>query len=223
MKRGTKSILFGVHQFLWHPFTVWRAWRYLYKENPGWVYWICIFVHDLGYWGKPDMDGVDGRTHPEGGAKIAQWIVYWANRLRGESKRDCQLFAETAHDICLCHSTHYAQLKGLSVSTLYLPDKVCILFDPPWFYKLRAWLSGELAEYVDRENHARWVFGQDKLTSDQWLMGYRARNQKKADEFLQKEYLRKRKDMIWLLHRALTPGKCECDICIERKTSRASN
>lgn len=27
MRIGTKSILFGVHQFIWHPVTVYIAWR----------------------------------------------------------------------------------------------------------------------------------------------------------------------------------------------------
>lgn len=187
MKRGTLSILVGVHQFLWHPFTVWRAWKYLYKRNPTWIELVAIFCHDLGYWGKPDMDGVEGRTHPEGGANLACNIVYYVGRLVYKKQSDAVLMSESVRELCLWHSTHYAQLAGGQVSALYLPDKVCVLFDPPWFYKLRAWLSGELAEYVDRENHARWIFGQDKLTTDGWLAGYRARNQRKADEFLRTE------------------------------------
>lgn len=186
MTRGTKSILFGVHQFIWHPFTVWRAWRYLYKQNPGWVYLICIFCHDLGYWGKPNMDGKEGQTHPEGGAKIAWYLVYWACRLLGYSVSDCLDYADTAHDICLCHSTHYAQAKALSVSSLYLPDKVCVLFDPPWFYKLRARLSGELAEYVDNANEKMESDWGPFYSADSWLNWYRSRMQMKAKAHLEK-------------------------------------
>lgn len=56
---GTRSLLFGVHQFLWHPWTVYRAWRYLYGK-PTWREVVCIFLHDLGYFGKPNMDGEEG-------------------------------------------------------------------------------------------------------------------------------------------------------------------
>lgn len=188
MKRGTLSILVGVHQFLWHPFTVWRAWRYLYKKNPTWVELVAIFCHDLGYWGKPDMDGEAGRTHPEGGANLACYIVYYLGILvyaRRKNTRECaMLMSESVRELCLWHSTHYAQLAGGHVSALYLPDKVCILFDPPWFYKLRARLSGEWKEYVDRENHVRWLRGESIITGDEWLISYRVRNQKKADDYL---------------------------------------
>ncbi|MCK5235828.1 MAG: hypothetical protein KAR06_02490, partial [Deltaproteobacteria bacterium] len=59
---GTKSLLFGVHQFIWHPITVLIAWCKLY----GWPTWpelVCIIVHDWGYWGKPNMDGPEGEKH----------------------------------------------------------------------------------------------------------------------------------------------------------------
>lgn len=182
MKRGTLSILIGVHQFLWHPFTVWRAWCYLYKKNPTWVELVAIFCHDLGYWGKPDMDGEAGRTHPEGGANLACNIVYYVGRLVYKKQSDAVLMSESVRELCLWHSTHYAQRAGGQVSALYLPDKICVLFDPPWFYKLRARISGEWDEYVENENRARWLRGEEILTGDQWLINYRARNQKKVDD-----------------------------------------
>lgn len=207
MKRGTLSILFGVHQFLWHPFTIWRAWRYLYKENPGWFYLVCIFCHDLGYWGKPDMDGPEGQTHPEGGAKIAKWIVLHWMRLIGKPDAIACHYAEQAHDISLCHSTHYAQAKGLSVSSLYLPDKVCVLFDPPWFYKLRARLSGELAEYVSNANRKMESDWGPFHSADSWLNWYRSRMHRKAQEhFHLMELTRLKKGKAW-------GEPCECEIC----------
>jgi len=181
-KRGTLSVLFGVHQFLWHPFTVWRAWRYLYKKNPSAYELLAIIFHDTGYVGKSTMDGPNGRTHPEGGAKIAMYAAYVLARLRGRSCADATIIGLRIYKLSLFHSTHYAQLKDAPVSALYLPDKVCILFDPPWFYKLRARLSGELAEYVNNENHAR---GQFLFTADQWLTQYREKILKKANDYLE--------------------------------------
>lgn len=60
MKTGTKSLLFGVHQFIWHPLTVLLAWIKLYGW-PAWEELVCIIIHDWGYWGKSNMDGeLDG-------------------------------------------------------------------------------------------------------------------------------------------------------------------
>jgi hypothetical protein len=207
MKRGTKSILFGVHQFLWHPFTIWRAWRHVYKENPSWVHLLCVFCHDLGYWGKPDMDGPEGQTHPEGGARIARRIAYWAFRLRGFPAHSAWNNAQVVHDICLCHSTHYAQAKGLSVSSLYLPDKACVLFDPPWFYLLRARLSGELTEYVDNANLKKESAWGKFNSPELWLNWYRSRIFLKVQQhFHQVELTRLKKGAAW-------GEPCECCIC----------
>jgi|WetSurMetagenome_2_1015567.scaffolds.fasta_scaffold00003_170 hypothetical protein len=70
MKIGTKSILFGAHCFLIHPLFVLLAWWKLYGFPWDPRLWIAFFVHDLGYWGKPNMDGPEGETHPDLGAKI---------------------------------------------------------------------------------------------------------------------------------------------------------
>jgi len=74
MKIGTKSLLFGAHQFIIHPIFVAIAWIKLY----GWTWkiqhWVAFLVHDFGYWGKPNMDGKEGKKHPELGAKIMHWL-----------------------------------------------------------------------------------------------------------------------------------------------------
>ena len=130
MKVGTKSLLFGVHQFLWHPATVWLAWWKQYYTFPTWRETVCIVIHDWGYFGQPNMNGVEGERHPELGAKIAGW-----------------LFGPEYHDLCLFHSRHYARNCSRVPSKLCWTDKGCVRFDPWWLYLPRAWLSGELDEY----------------------------------------------------------------------------
>lgn len=191
MRMGTKSVLFGVHQFLWHPITVGYAWRKLYGRWPSFYEWIAVFCHDIGYLGKHAMDSPSGQTHPEFGAKVARRLAYLAARLRGEDHMDSWVIAERIGDLSLFHSTHYAQKQNASVSALYLPDKACVLIDPVWFYLLRARLSGELYEYVERQNRQQWMFGKDEFTPRQWLLWYRSRIQQKVDAF----------------------NNCECDIC----------
>ncbi|MFP3947126.1 MAG: hypothetical protein ACLFWG_00215 [Longimicrobiales bacterium] len=75
MRVGTRSVLFGVHAFWMHPFFVARAWWKLYGFPWDPRLWVAFFVHDLGYWGKPNMDGPEGERHPELGATlVARWF-----------------------------------------------------------------------------------------------------------------------------------------------------
>lgn len=134
MNVGTKSLLWGVHQFLWHPYTVLRAWKELYGW-PNWKALICILIHDWGYWGSPNMDGEEGEKHP-------RWAARWA-RLHLDSEKGSPIYS----DLCLLHSRHYARRANTSPSRLCWADKLSIKYDPEWFYLLRARLSGELKEY----------------------------------------------------------------------------
>jgi len=152
MKVGTKSILFGVHAFWWHPITVALAWRRVWHEWPDWRELVAIFVHDLGYWGRDNMDGVEGKLHPVGGAKIIRWLG----------------LGEELQRLVLLHSQSFADAAKQPVSRLFLPDKVSVLYDPSWFYLLRAVLSGEIDEYV--MNSPMRFHG-----ADVWLRWYQAR------------------------------------------------
>jgi len=118
MKLGTKSVLFGVHQFIWHPVTVLLAWVDLFGIPSFWELF-CIIVHDVGYIGKSEL-----------GARIAGFF-----------------FGEKARLMCLGHSRSYASSHGLPTSKLCWADKWSPMFDPVHFYWLRGTLSGEIAEY----------------------------------------------------------------------------
>jgi hypothetical protein len=139
---GTKSLLFGVHQFLWHPITVFAAWYELYGM-PNWKECVCIFIHDWGYWGCPNMDGLEGEKHPEFAATIAKnYLDTWKNLYLSKP------MSWKYHDLCLYHSRHYARYHGVEPSMLCWADKLSIKYDPWWFYIARAKLSGELYEYL---------------------------------------------------------------------------
>lgn len=129
MKTGTKSILFGVHQLILHPITVWLAWRHLYGI-PGWRETVCIIIHDWGYWGKRNMDDADGETHPALGAVIA-----------------LGLFGPDYYELCLYHSRHYAKRFGETPSRLCWADKLSITYERWYTYLPRAIASGEIREY----------------------------------------------------------------------------
>jgi hypothetical protein len=75
MKMGTRSVLYGVHNPLLHSWFVAAAWWQLdgFPWDPR--LWVAFFVHDFGYWGKPNMDGPEGEGHPELGAKIMVMVL----------------------------------------------------------------------------------------------------------------------------------------------------
>ena len=60
MNIGIKSVLFGAHQFLIHPWFVAWGWWTLYGFPFDPRLWVAFFVHGLGYIGKPNMDGPEG-------------------------------------------------------------------------------------------------------------------------------------------------------------------
>ena len=158
MNVGTKSLLFGVHQFLWHPITVLLAWIELYGF-PEWRELVCIVIHDWGYWGSPNMDGVEGERHPEYAAEIA--LKYLDSK---NGKPIWTFYPDRYHNSCLYHSRHYARNDNHKPSDLCWADKLSIKYDPWWFYLTRAWMSGELFEY--RKLHAG--MGEDFKTHKEW-------------------------------------------------------
>jgi hypothetical protein len=131
MKVGTKSVLFGAHQFILHPLLMALAWWRLYGFPADPRLWVAFVVHDLGYIGKPNMDGPEGETHVELGARIMG-----------------RLFGPKWHDFCLYHSRFYAKRAGRPYSRLCVADKLVIALEPWWLYLPRAWASGELSEYM---------------------------------------------------------------------------
>lgn len=131
MKIGTRSILFGAHQFALHPLLVAIAWWRLYGAPLDPRLWVAFVIHDLGYLGKPNMDGPEGETHVELGAAIMR-----------------RLFGDTWGDFCLYHSRFYARRAGRPYSRLCVADKLVIVIEPWWLYLPRVWFTGELWEYM---------------------------------------------------------------------------
>jgi len=151
MKVGTKSVLFGAHCFFIHPFFVFAAWWKLYgfPYNPR--LWVAFFVHDLGYWGKPNMDGVEGVTHVEFGAKIMHKLfdpLKVRHNCDGYPFPITRIYDNYWHDFSLYHSRFYAKKDGKKPSKLCFADKLAICFEPTWFYLIRVNLSGEVHEYM---------------------------------------------------------------------------
>lgn len=137
MKVGTKSVLFGAHCFLIHPWFVALAWWKLYGFPSDPRLWVAFFVHDLGYIGKPNMDGPEGEEH----VRLGAVIMY-------------MLFGPEWCEFALYHSRYYAKKHGRPFSRLCVADKLAFALTPDWLYLPMVRASGELAEYLQRANRA---------------------------------------------------------------------
>ena len=127
---GTRSVLFGVHCFFIHPFVLAIAWWKLFGFPWDPRLWACFFLHDVGYLGKPNMDGPEGEQHPYLGARIAGW-----------------LFGQEWYWFSLLHSRYLAKKLVRQPSKLALADKLVIAIEPSWLYLPRAIASGEIEDY----------------------------------------------------------------------------
>lgn len=144
---GTKSVLFGAHCFFLHPFFVAAGWTKLYGFPFDPRLWVAFFVHDIGYWGCPDMDGEIGERHVEFGARIMSAFdnshphishrEYWDRSLRTKW-----------HDFSLYHSRHYAKMHGAAPSRLCFADKLAFNYQIKPLYLWMTKLTGELDEYL---------------------------------------------------------------------------
>lgn len=149
MKIGTKSLLFGGHQFILHPIHVFIAWwiAYGFPKDPR--LWIAFVVHDWGYWGKDNIDGEEGETHPELGGKIMHWLF--------DKKNETKWYNFTRF-----HSRSYALLHGGTISKLCIADKLAFCIPSKWLYLFFTSLTGEIKEYMTT---SRAKFGKDPYTN----------------------------------------------------------
>lgn len=128
--------------------------------------WIAFVVHDWGYWGKPDMDGEEGESHPHLGASImgvfdAHWHGWYGwkhlflanacNRMFGDGAPGWD-FEEHEKRTWYCfafyHSRFMAKRYGMWHSKLCVADKLALCLEPWWIYLPRVILTGEVKEYM---------------------------------------------------------------------------
>lgn len=150
MKIGTKSLLFGCHQFLIHPLFTMAAYRKLYGPMKDYRIAVACFVHDWGYWGQPNIDGMEGKWHPIAGASLCdKWF-------------DCGSLEYPWFHFCIGHSAFTSTRLVIQKSRLYYADKLAFCLEPWWLYLPRVILSGEIKEFREQ-------FPQKDLTNRQWF------------------------------------------------------
>lgn len=184
MKVGTRSVLYGAHCFFLHPFFVAWAWWQLYGFPWDPRLWVAFFVHDLGYIGKPNMDGPEGERHPIMGARLM-------TALFDHSTPDADILSITEWQIgrrsnlgrwgqfVLLHSRYFAKTLGMQPSRLCVADKLAISLTPAWLYLPMVRATGEIQEYRAHAKHRSVVDAQvsaeerDKLLAGEaeWYAG----------------------------------------------------
>jgi hypothetical protein len=130
VKLGTRSLLCGAHQFVLHPLFLLIAWTQLYGVPCDPRLWLAFLVHDLGYFGLPNMDGPEGKLHVEFGARLMS------------------IFGKEWGDFTRYHSRSYAALNGAQPSRLCAADKLATCLVPAGLYLFMVNLSGEIEEYM---------------------------------------------------------------------------
>jgi len=190
MKVGTKSVLFGAHAWWLHPWFVALAWWRLYGFPWDPRLWVAFFVHDLGYWGKPNMDGEEGEQHPAFGA----WIMAWL--FDAQERKRCIPFPMTPEPVddgghvlratrylmlgpwgklVLFHSRFLCKRFGEQPSRLCFADKMAICLTPWWIYRWTAGLTGEIREYRQKAAARSEGDHEDPRLSDrEWYVGMQA-------------------------------------------------
>jgi len=110
MTIGTRSILYGAHCAVLHPWFLALAWWKLYGFPWDVRLWTAFWVHDIGYFSKNDMDGASGETHVELGARIMGL-----------------LFGESWAAFTAAHSQYWAKRNGRQFSRLCVADKLAFV------------------------------------------------------------------------------------------------
>jgi hypothetical protein len=142
MKIGTKSLLFGVHQFILHPLFVFWGWYKLYGL-PNWKELICILIHDWGYWSCNDMDGMEGEKHQN-------WAADWVSSFLDKQN---DLVSHKYYLLCVLHSRFHAKNLELPPSKLCWADKLGTALMPTWLWVFLGTLTGEIKEYMTVQKH----------------------------------------------------------------------
>jgi hypothetical protein len=174
---GTKSVLFGAHCFFLHPWFVAWSWWTLYGFPWDPRLWVAFVVHDLGYIGKPNMDGPEGEKHPVLGARIMSRLFDPSSLRTRLDQADGLIVGNWRGGdrpwrvlgswgaFALLHSRYYAKTLGKQPSRLCIADKLAIALTPGWLYLPMVRATGEIREYMAHAKHR--IVGNINITDEE--------------------------------------------------------
>lgn len=131
MKQGSVSVLVGCHSPM-HSLLVLISWRKLYGKWPAWWQVVCIFLHDIGHWGRNYLDDPEQKAqHWRGGTRIAHRLFGWEGA---------------------CLVGGHSGSSPYDPSDLYKPDKYSWHIAPRWWLWLNCITEPKIAMgYSKRE------------------------------------------------------------------------
>jgi len=116
------------------------AWHQLYRKWPSWWQVACIFLHDIGHWGKDYLDDYEAKKrHGELGAKVAKL-----------------LFGQKGYDLIAGHNVY----KGSPKSQLYEPDKYSWIIAPTWWLITNTYFEPKLKRKGSTRRESALMFKQ---------------------------------------------------------------
>jgi hypothetical protein len=152
VKQGTVSVLVGCHSPV-HSVIVWVAWCKIYHKPPNTWQTVCIFIHDIGHWGKDYLDNVDEKEHHgDLGAKVAG-----------------KLFGQKGFDLINGHNSYQGQER----SQLFEPDKYSWVIAPVWWVASTCIFEPKLIRKGHTRKESAELF--IKAMADNAKSGYRER------------------------------------------------
>jgi hypothetical protein len=168
MRMGTKSLLYGAHCLPIHTAMIAIGWRVHHGAWPkDWRIWVTFLCHDLGYWGKRDMDGEDGKLHPMGGARLAARLI--AGKVDSRERQGTRAFW---YQFTACHSRYYAAIIGVQPSPLAIPDKLATALMPIPLLALLYRLTGEYKGYAQLARDNGYAVPGDAYGYTKWIVNH---------------------------------------------------
>ena len=150
MKQGTWSVLLGCHSPI-HSIVVIVAWKKLYRRFPNWWQTICIFLHDIGHWGKDYLDDYEmKKTHGELGARVAG-----------------KLFGQKGYNLIIGHNPY----NGSPKSELHDPDKYSWVIAPVWWMMSNCVFEPKLQRKGNTNRQSAIMF--KEAMKENWKTGFR--------------------------------------------------
>lgn len=169
---GTRSLLFGSHQFILHPIYVAKGWKKVYGSYPkNWRMYVVFVVHDWGYWGLEEMEGFTALYHPTTGANIAGKLLGYSPLPKNLLARDWN--SGTWWALSAYHSRAYAKHMGADPSLLMIPDKLATVLLPSWLLGLMYFLSGEHEHYREHAHALEFSdYPNSPWAAAQWIQAH---------------------------------------------------
>jgi len=164
MNIGTKTLLFGNHQFALHPLFVLLAWIKLYGM-PDWRELVCIIIHDWGYWGSPNLDGREGEDHA---IRSGNLVV---NRFFTKKGELFYTWAYYYRDLIWYHSRFISRRHNHRPSKLCLADKYGVALMPSWLWVFLGKLTGEITEYQSNKKYE--IYQEGRENAFDWFRAYK--------------------------------------------------